>query len=185
MSRATADDGPQYPRHARHGARSGDMAGHSITWIFWRQRKSVTICATWGLSLSCCNIMIRAWPQTKGKTCCLRTSFRYHCPFNLPSRMTSGGRPCAEMSPPPPTMTTGLYLWWFCDHCSCARWWQGSNNGRTQGLQGQMTCACRQFCTVIPLIRCSPGSGFGSLVAHEDNHPLKIKCGYLARQIPP
>ena len=119
------------------GAISGDIAGHSITCIFWRRIKSRTTCATWGLALSCCNVMICSWPRMKGKTCCTRTSSPYCCPFKLPSRVTSGVRPCDVMPLPLPSRwkpdslvkrtashCASLHLWWFCNHWSRARWWR-------------------------------------------------------------
>ncbi len=69
---------------------SGQYAGHAITGMFLASRNCVQILATWGCSLSCCNM--RWWSWMNGTTMGLRISSRYLCAFKMPSIKCTGIR---------------------------------------------------------------------------------------------
>ncbi len=62
---------------------SGKYAGHARTGMFSASRNCVQILATWGCSLSCCNM--RWWSWMNGTTTGLRISSRYLCAFKMTS----------------------------------------------------------------------------------------------------
>ncbi len=62
---------------------SGEYAGHARTGMFSASRNCVQILATWGCSLSCCNM--RWWSWMNGIAMGLRISSRYLSAFKMPS----------------------------------------------------------------------------------------------------
>ncbi len=65
------------------GDKSAEYVGHARTGMFSASRNCVQILATWGRTLSCCNM--RWWSWMNGTTMGLRISSRYLCAFKMPS----------------------------------------------------------------------------------------------------
>lgn len=105
------DDVPFHPKHVQWVKDQGETADQGITFTFCCLRKSRTTHATWGLALSCCNVVCCPWFWMKGKTCWKMLSL-HQIPVRFRSLITKGVLPCAVMPPQtsmlPKPLNTGI-----------------------------------------------------------------------------